>query len=74
MAPEPRCRYIGSRDSERRPGRPWSIDLAANVYPKLVQEILGHANVGITLDLYAHVVPGMHAEATTRIAALIIGS
>jgi integrase len=51
-----------------------TLALAANVHPKVVQEILGHANVGITLDLYSHVVPGMQAEATARVAALFLGS
>jgi integrase len=51
-----------------------TLALAANVHPKVVQEILGHANVGITLDLYSHVVPGMQAEATARVAALFLSS
>lgn len=28
-------------------------------HPKLVQELLGHANVAMTLDTYSHVIPGM---------------
>jgi integrase len=28
-------------------------------HPKLVQELLGHANIAITLDIYSHVIPGM---------------
>ena len=28
-------------------------------HPKKVQELLGHANIGITLDTYSHVLPGM---------------
>jgi integrase len=28
-------------------------------HPKLVQELLGHATVSITLDTYSHVLPGM---------------
>ncbi len=51
-----------------------TLALAANVHPKVVQEILGHSNVGITLDLYSHVAPGMQAEATARVAALFLGS
>ena len=30
-----------------------------NVHPKNVQELLGHANIAITLDTYSHVIPGM---------------
>ena len=33
--------------------------LSRNVHPKYVQEILGHANIAITLDTYSHVIPGM---------------
>jgi integrase len=33
--------------------------LACNVHPKYVQELLGHANIAITLDTYSHVIPGM---------------
>ena len=29
------------------------------VHPKLVQELLGHATISITLDTYSHVLPGM---------------
>ena len=33
--------------------------LGRNVHPKYVQELLGHANIAITLDTYSHVVPSM---------------
>jgi integrase len=33
--------------------------LCHNVHPKYVQELLGHANIAITLDTYSHVIPGM---------------
>jgi len=29
------------------------------IHPKYVQELLGHANVSITLDTYSHAIPGM---------------
>jgi hypothetical protein len=32
--------------------------LAAGVHPKVASERLGHGKVGITLDLYSHVLPG----------------
>ena len=34
-----------------------------NVHPKHVQELLGHANIAITLDTYSHVIPGMGDQA-----------
>jgi integrase len=33
--------------------------LSRGVHPKLVQELLGHKNISITLDTYSHVLPGM---------------
>jgi len=36
-----------------------TILLKVGQHPKYVQELLGHANIGITLDTYSHVLPGM---------------
>jgi len=33
--------------------------LAKGVHPKLVQALLGHASIGITMDLYSHWAPTM---------------
>jgi integrase len=35
--------------------------------PKVVQELLGHSSVGITLDVYSHVVPSMQTDALERL-------
>jgi integrase len=45
--------------------------LASGVHPKVAQERLGHSNVGITLDLYSHVLPGMQADAAAKVDASI---
>jgi integrase len=37
--------------------------LKAGVHPKIASERLGHSKVGITLDLYSHVLPNMQADA-----------
>ncbi len=37
--------------------------LSKNVHPKIVQEMLGHATVAITLDTYSHVLPGIGDQA-----------
>ena len=37
--------------------------LAKGVHPKIVQELLGHATIAITLDTYSHVLPNMQGEA-----------
>jgi integrase len=41
--------------------------LGAGVHPKVASERLGHSKVGITLDLYSHVLPGMQEEAAARV-------
>lgn len=40
-----------------------SIMLASGVHAKVVSERLGHANIGITLDIYSHVLPGLQDAA-----------
>jgi integrase len=45
--------------------------LASGVHPKIAQERLGHATVAITLDLYSHVLPGMQADAASRVDAAL---
>lgn len=37
--------------------------LASGVHMKVASERLGHSNIGITMDLYSHVLPGMQEEA-----------
>jgi integrase len=39
---------------------------STGVPAKVVQEILGHSHINITLGIYAHVLPGMHKEAMNR--------
>ncbi|MCJ2099206.1 tyrosine-type recombinase/integrase [Methylobacterium sp. E-046] len=41
--------------------------LGRGVHPKVASERLGHSRVGITLDLYSHVLPGMQEEAVARV-------
>ena len=45
--------------------------LGAGVNVKVVSEMLGHADVGITLRVYAHVLPHMQQSAMTAMAGLI---
>jgi integrase len=37
--------------------------LTRGVHPKVVQEMLGHSTITLTLDTYSHVAPAMHAQA-----------
>jgi integrase len=41
--------------------------LSSGVHPKIASERLGHSKVGITLDLYSHVMPGMQEDAAARV-------
>lgn len=41
--------------------------LGSGVHPKVASERLGHSKIGITLDLYSHVLPGMEADAAERV-------
>jgi integrase len=45
--------------------------LKHGVHPKVVSERLGHANIGITLDVYSHVLPGMQEDAARRVDAAL---
>ena len=43
-------------------------------HPKLVQEMLGHASITLTMDTYSHVLPGMQEESAARLDALLEGA
>jgi integrase len=45
--------------------------LRQGVHPKIVSERLGHSTIGITLDVYSHVVPGMQEEAARKTDAAL---
>ena len=47
--------------------------LAAGVPPHVVQQRLGHKRVEITLDLYAHVLPGQQRDAARQLGLLLYG-
>jgi len=40
--------------------------LSMGVAAKVVQEILGHSRIGVTLDTYSHVLPGMQQDAMEK--------
>ena len=50
-----------------------SLALKAGVPVKVVSERLGHESPAFTLKQYAHVLPGMQAEAARSVAALVAG-
>lgn len=48
-----------------------SLLLAAGESVKVVSERLGHVNANVTLQFYAHVLPGMQAQASDRLDSLL---
>jgi len=48
-----------------------SIMLAAGINVKAISESLGHANIGITLDIYSHLLPGVGKAAAERFEKLL---
>ena len=48
-----------------------TLALGAGAHVKQVQEMLGHADVSITLDIYAHVTEDMHRDAAERLGRLL---
>jgi integrase len=48
--------------------------LRRGVHPKVVQELLGHSTISLTLDTYSHVAPALHAEVAGHMQALFCES
>lgn len=51
-----------------------TIWLASGEHPKIVQELLGHHSITMTMDTYSHVIPATHREAAQRIGRLLNGT
>lgn len=45
--------------------------LSAGTNPKVVQEMLGHSSIRVTLDIYSHVLPTIQEEAVRRLDLLL---
>jgi integrase len=45
--------------------------LAAGENPKVVQELLGHSNIAMTLGTYSHILPTMQRSAVDRLGAML---
>ena len=48
-----------------------SLLLAQGVHPRVVMEILGHSQIGLTMNTYSHVIPELQREAAGRMDALL---
>jgi integrase len=51
-----------------------SFMIAADVNAKALSRWMGHANIGMTLDLYGHLMPGSEAEGAARLDAYLARS
>jgi integrase len=49
-----------------------TILLTEGVHPKVVQELLGHSNISMTLDVYSHVLPSMQQDAISRLNTALV--
>jgi integrase len=47
----------------RRVGTMLTTSLAKNVPDRVIMEVLGHAEIGVTMNTYAHVLPVLRQEA-----------
>jgi len=50
-----------------------TIAIQAGVPTKVISERLGHESPAFTLKQYAHVIPGMQADAAAEIARVVTG-
>jgi integrase len=46
--------------------------LSLGIHPKVVQELLGHTQISMTMDVYSHVLPGMQQDAMRQLDAALI--
>jgi integrase len=45
--------------------------LTRHVHPKIVQDMLGHSTIAITLDTYSHVLPTLGVDASAHLSSLV---
>ena len=61
----PRMRFHDLRHSAA------TLLLGMGVHPKIVSELLGHTQIGITMDLYSHVTATMQRDAAAAFEGLL---
>ena len=49
-----------------------SLMLLTGADPKVISERLGHSSIAITMDIYAHILPGLQEEAAIRFEEALI--
>src|SRR6266700_2185052 len=60
----PRMRFHDLRHSAA------TLLLAMGVHVKVVQELLGHSNITMTLNIYSHVLPSIQQDAMSKMSDL----
>ena len=45
--------------------------LGKGIHPRIIQGILGHASIGLTLDTYSHVLPDLQDQGVSAMEALL---
>ena len=48
-----------------------SLMLQEKIQPKVVQEMLGHSEISLTLNTYSHIMPGMQEDAANKLDDLL---
>ncbi|HEY3283032.1 MAG TPA: tyrosine-type recombinase/integrase [Armatimonadota bacterium] len=48
-----------------------SLLLSLGTHPKIVQELLGHSSISVTLDIYSHAIPTLQDQAVSQLADLL---
>ena len=48
--------------------------LVQGVSPRVVMEVLGHSEVGMTLNTYSHVIPELRRDAADRMDNVLMGA
>jgi integrase len=61
----PRMRFHDLRHSTA------TLLLTLGVHPKIVQELLGHSQIFVTLDIYSHILPTLQAEAMQHLNTVL---
>ncbi len=50
-----------------------SLLLVQGVHPRVVMQVLGHSQIGVTMDTYSHVIPELQQDAAAKMDELLTG-
>ena len=48
-----------------------SLLLSLGIHPKVVQELLGHTEISMTMDIYSHALPTMQKDAMEKLNRML---